>query len=58
MRYYLNDYLREYHGHIGYGIRRDCRGKGYATKGLALLLEIGKNIIEDDECYYTRISLK
>ena len=51
LRHCLNDYLRENAGHIGYGIHRDYRGKGYATKGLKLLLEEGKNIIEEDEFY-------
>ena len=51
LRHYLNDFLRQYHGHIGYGIKRECRGKGYGSKGLSLLLEIGKDIIKEDEFY-------
>ena len=51
LRHYLNDFLREYHGHIGYGIKKGCRGKGYGTKGLKLLMEIGKDIIPEDEFY-------
>ena len=51
LRHYLNDFLRENAGHIGYGIRKDFRGNGYATKGLKLLLDVGKNIIEEDEFY-------
>ena len=39
LRHYLNDFLREGPGHIGYCISRKFRGKGYATKGLALTLD-------------------
>jgi predicted acetyltransferase/SAM-dependent methyltransferase len=38
LRHCLNDFLREGCGHIGYGVSRKYRGKGYATKGLALTL--------------------
>ena len=38
LRHYLNDFLREGPGHIGYGISKKFRGKGYATKGLELTL--------------------
>ena len=51
LRHYLNDFLRMYHGHIGYGIKRDCRKKGYASKGLELLLKKGKDIIKEEEFY-------
>ena len=39
IRHYLNDYLLQYGGHIGDGIRPSQRGKGYGTKivNLALL---------------------
>jgi predicted acetyltransferase len=37
-RHYLNDYLAEYGGHIGYGIRPSERQKGYAKVMLALCL--------------------
>ena len=30
LRHYLNDYLEEYGGHIGYSVRPDERRKGYA----------------------------
>ncbi|MDX9971479.1 MAG: GNAT family N-acetyltransferase [FCB group bacterium] len=39
MRHCLNDSLRIHGGHIGYFIRRDWRGKGYATEALQLALE-------------------
>lgn len=55
LRQYLNDALREGSGHIGYGIGKEYRGKGYGTKGLALMLEYGKNIIPEDE-FYLRVN--
>ncbi len=42
LRYELNDYLRMVGGHIGYGVRPSQRGKGYATRMLALALPICK----------------
>ncbi len=43
MRHYLNGKLLVHGGHIGFFIRRDQRGKGYAKKALRLaLLELGK----------------
>lgn len=39
IRHYLNDYLREHGGHIGYGIVPTARGKGYGTEALRLGLE-------------------
>lgn len=38
-RHYLNDYLAEYGGHIGYGVRPSERRKGYAKAMLTLCLE-------------------
>lgn len=32
IRYALNDYLNKKGGHVGYGVRKSERGKGYATK--------------------------
>ena len=51
IRHFLNEWLRNNAGHIGYGILPEEQGKGYATKGLALMKEIAKNIIEEDEIY-------
>lgn len=51
IRHELNDFLREGAGHIGYGIKKEHRGKGYATKGLALAIEKAKEIIKEDEIY-------
>lgn len=38
-RHYLNDYLSEYGGHIGYAIRPTEQRKGYAKAMLALCLD-------------------
>lgn len=40
IRYELNDYLLQYGGHIGYGIRPTERRKGYASEMLKLALDI------------------
>lgn len=42
LRHYLNDFLREGPGHIGYCISQQYRGLDYATRGLALTLEKAK----------------
>ncbi|HEY5584026.1 MAG TPA: GNAT family N-acetyltransferase [Ruminiclostridium sp.] len=42
IRHELNEYLHNYGGHIGYGIRFSERRKGYATEMLALALPIAK----------------
>lgn len=47
----LNDLLRNGSGHIGYGIRRECRGRGLAKAGLALLLQIAAQVVEETEAY-------
>ena len=44
LRHQLNDFLREGPGHIGYCVAKKYRGKGYATKGLALTLEKAKEL--------------
>lgn len=51
IRHYLNDFLRNGSGHIGYGILPEYRGKGFATKGLLLAIEKCKEIIREDEIY-------
>lgn len=42
IRHFLNEHLRNYGGHIGYGIRPSERRKGYATEMLRLALKICK----------------
>lgn len=44
LRHTLNDYLLQYGGHIGYGIRPKERGHGYAKVMLHLGLEEAKRI--------------
>ena len=39
IRHTLNEYLRQYSGHIGYGVRPCERGKGYAGQILRLSLK-------------------
>lgn len=39
IRHYLNEYLLQYGGNIGYGVRPSERKKGYATQMLDLALE-------------------
>ena len=52
LRHCLNDALREGAGHIGYGIAKEHRGKGYATEALRLLVEEARRLpIDTDEVY-------
>ena len=39
LRTELNDYLKQYEGHIGYSVRPTEQNQGYATEILHLLLE-------------------
>lgn len=49
IRHYLNEFLKNGPGHIGYGILPEFRNQGYATRGLALAIEKCKNIIPSNE---------
>ena len=51
IRHELNEFLAKGAGHIGYGIRKEYRGKGYATQGLRLTIEKAWEIIKEDEIY-------
>lgn len=51
IRHHLTDALRTGAGHIGYGIKKEFRGKGYGTKGLALTLDLARKIVPEDEIY-------
>ncbi|WP_160687212.1 GNAT family N-acetyltransferase [Clostridium sp. C2-6-12] len=44
IRHYLNNYLLNYGGHIGYSIRKSERQKGYASEMLGLALEKCKEL--------------
>ncbi|MDF2700105.1 MAG: acetyltransferase [Haloplasmataceae bacterium] len=44
IRHYLNDYLFNFGGHIGYGIRPTERKKGYATQMLKMALPIAREL--------------
>ena len=44
IRHYLNEFLLSYGGHIGDGIRPSERGKGYATKMIALGLDVCREL--------------
>lgn len=44
IRHELNDYLRNYGGHIGYSVARDERRKGYGKEQLRLAKEEAKKI--------------
>lgn len=51
IRHYLTDSLKAGAGHIGYSIKKEFRGKGYGTMGLALTLDLARNIVPEDEIY-------
>lgn len=51
LRHRLNEFLKNGPGHIGYGIRKEYRNKGYASRGLELLINLAKDIIKEDEIY-------
>lgn len=51
IRHYLTEALKAGAGHIGYSIKKDFRNKGYGTKGLALALELAREIVSEDEIY-------
>lgn len=44
IRHYLNEYLTQVGGHIGYGVRKSERNKGYAKQMLKLALEKSKEL--------------
>lgn len=48
LRHYLNDFLREGPGHIGFCISPEYRGKGFGSEGLRLTLEKAKEMGIDE----------
>ena len=51
LRHALTEWLRVGAGHIGYSIAPSARGRGLATRGLALALDYARKIVRDDEIY-------
>lgn len=51
IRHHLTEELKVGAGHIGYSIKKEYRGKGYGTKGLAMVLDIAREIVPEDEIY-------
>lgn len=51
IRHHLTEALRTGAGHIGYGIKKEFRGKGYGTKGLAMTLDLARRIVPEEEIY-------
>lgn len=51
IRHRLTDALKAGAGHIGYSIKKEFRGKGYGTKGLALTLVLAREIVPEEEIY-------
>ena len=51
IRHYLTEALKTGAGHIGYSIKKEYRGKGYGTKGMALVLDLARNIVPEEEIY-------
>ena len=47
----MTEALKTGAGHIGYSIKKEYRGKGYGTKGMALTLELAKKIVPEEEIY-------
>jgi len=48
---HLTEALKTGASHIGYSIKREYRGRGYGTKGLALVLDLAREIVPEDEIY-------
>jgi len=55
IRHHLCESLRTGAGHIGYGIAKPYRGRGYATEGLRLTLEKAREIVPEKE-FYLRVN--
>ena len=51
IRHYLTEALKVGAGHIGYSIKKEFCGRGYGTKGLAMVLDIAREIVPENEIY-------
>ncbi len=51
VRHRLTPALANGAGHIGYSIRPDCRGNGYASEGLRLTIEKAWALVPEEELY-------
>lgn len=51
IRHHLCEALANGAGHIGYGIRKEFRGMGYANEGLRMTIEKAWEIIPEEEIY-------
>jgi len=51
IRHHLTEALKNGGGHIGYSIKKEYRGRGYGTKGLALVLDVARKIVPENEIY-------
>lgn len=51
IRHYLCESLKTGAGHIGYFIKKNFRGKGYAKEGLRQTIQLARQIIPEDEIY-------
>lgn len=51
IRHYLCESLKTGAGHIGYFIKKEFRGKGFAKEGLRMTIEIARSIIPENEIY-------
>ena len=51
VRHYLNDTLKNGSGHVGFGICKEYRKQGLATKGLELILKEIRRYMLEDEIY-------
>lgn len=51
IRHHLTETLRRGAGHIGYSIKKEFRGRGYGTRGMALTLDVARKIVPEEEIY-------
>ncbi len=51
VRHFLNDQLKGGAGHIGYFIKKEFRGRGFAKEGLRLTLEFAKSLVKEEEFF-------